>query len=381
MTGSDRVGSGLLAGCSADQALLAETTRRFLDDTSPLSTSSERSRVDPAWWQRGANIGWTLLLVGEADGGGSVSGSGLVDATLLAEQFGRVAAGGPLIPCNVVAQTLSTSASTEQRAGPLAALLSGMATAAWVPPSYDDATGRSTLGVRVGDDHDRVTLSGTVDGVEAAGTAEWLLIAADDHRGPTQLLIPAARPGVTIDELESVDLTRRLWRVQLDGVDATDAVVGRRGTAQDDLARQLRTATVLQCAELAGACREVLDFTIEYALNRYSFGRPIASYQALKHRFAEMRLNLETIVAITAAAADAAPTPSAGELASAAKASVSAHALALIQDCVQMHGGIGLTWEHPLHVYLRRAMLHAATFGTIEFHRQRVAVEQIREAG
>jgi alkylation response protein AidB-like acyl-CoA dehydrogenase len=119
----------------------------------------------------------------------------------------------------------------------------------------------------------------------------------------------------------------------------------------------------------------VFEFTVQWAFDRYSFGRPLASYQALKHRFADMRLWLEASFATAAAAARAvqAGDPDAAELASVAKAYIGERATDLIQDCVQLHGGIGVTWEHDIHLYLRRGTVNRTMFGTPGDHRRRLA--------
>ncbi len=136
------------------------------------------------------------------------------------------------------------------------------------------------------------------------------------------------------------------------------------------MARQLQAAVALQCAELTGVAGRVLEFTVEWAFDRSSFGRPLASYQALKHRFADMRLWLEASQAVAGAAAGAAAGwPEAAELTSVAKAYIGERATDIIQDCVQLHGGIGVTWEHDIHLYLRRATVDRALWGTPSEHR------------
>ena len=142
-----------------------------------------------------------------------------------------------------------------------------------------------------------------------------------------------------------------------------------------DVERQLLDAVVLQCFEMAGAVDRVFAFTVEYAEDRYSFGRPLVSYQALKHRFADMKMWLESCHATAAAAARAvdAGSPLAAELVSVAKSYIGDHAPVIVQDCVQLHGGIGVTWDHDLHLYLRRVVQDRAQFGTPRDHRERIA--------
>jgi alkylation response protein AidB-like acyl-CoA dehydrogenase len=132
---------------------------------------------------------------------------------------------------------------------------------------------------------------------------------------------------------------------------------------------------VLQCAEMVGATDRVFEFTVEYAQDRYSFGRPLVSYQALKHRFADMKMWLEASHASAVAAARSVDSESASapELISVAKSYIGDHTPFIMQECVQLHGGIGVTWDHDLHLYLRRLVVDRAQFGTPRDHRERVA--------
>ena len=138
--------------------------------------------------------------------------------------------------------------------------------------------------------------------------------------------------------------------------------------------RQSQIAQILQCAEVVGILDTVMDMTVQWAFDRHSFGRPLASYQALKHRFADMKIWLEACRATTRAAVAAvgARTPSADMSVSVAKSYVGEHAPNMLQHCVQLHGGIGVTWEHDLHLFLRRDTLYRSMFGTPEEHNLRV---------
>jgi alkylation response protein AidB-like acyl-CoA dehydrogenase len=221
-------------------------------------------------------------------------------------------------------------------------------------------------------------VNGVTRPVESAAQAKYLLVTGRGGaaEGPTQVLVPADAPGVSIAPMDTVDLTRRFSAVTFDGVRVpADRVVGEVGGAGDDVEHQLRLAVVISCAEAVGAMQAAFDMTVEWAFDRYSFGRPLASYQALKHRFADMKSWLETSHAITdaAAAAVSAGSPDAAELASAAKAFVGDYGSELLQDCVQIHGGIGVTFEHDLHLFLRRHTLDRALYGTPADHRQRLA--------
>ena len=198
-------------------------------------------------------------------------------------------------------------------------------------------------------------------------------------------LVPADAAGISIEPMHGVDLTRRFFSVSFDRVRLPlRALVGEAGRAEEQVLRQLEVALVVLNAESVGAMQSGFDMTLAWAFDRYSFGRPLASYQALKHRFADMKAWLEASHAVgdAAAAGVDARSSEASELVSAAKAYVGDYGAELLQDCVQLHGGIGVTFEHDLHLFLRRLTLNRALHGTPAEHRRRIAdlVERREEA-
>ncbi|MGH9097470.1 MAG: acyl-CoA dehydrogenase family protein [Acidimicrobiales bacterium] len=365
-----------------DQRLFRDTTRKFLQTTSPLETVRKLADTEPAgfdrkWWKRGAELGWVSMLVAEADGGGSVSGHGLLDLVLVAEEMGRLVSPGPLVPTNVVAAAIARSGTPDQRRHWLPDLVSGDAVGAWclgAPVAGIGTAGGKVEAVPQGDGYG---LDGWTGPVEAAGQADQLLVTTGDGSRLTQLLVAADAPGVTVVPAHGLDLVRRFAQVRFDQVAVgPEAVLGAAGGAADDVERQLQIAVVLQVAEMVGALDRAFEFTVEYAFDRYSFGRPLASYQALKHRFADMKTWLEASQATATAAARAVDSESASapELVSVAKAYVAERGPLILQDCVQLHGGIGVTWDHDLHLYLRRVVTDSTQLGTPADHRERVAV-------
>jgi alkylation response protein AidB-like acyl-CoA dehydrogenase len=154
-----------------------------------------------------------------------------------------------------------------------------------------------------------------------------------------------------------------------------EAVLGEAGGAAEQIERLFELAVTLQCASMAGVIERVFTFTLEYSFDRYSFGRQLASYQALKHRFADMKVWTEASLATAHAAARAVDNRSERgfELVSVAKSYIGEKAPLIVQDCVQLHGGIGVTWDHDLHLYIRRVVQDRALFGTPHDHRERVA--------
>jgi len=375
----------MLLTLTADQGLFRETTTQYLSgEASPDKIRSLRN--DPAgftasYWASGAGLGWTSLLVDEQRGGGSISGQGLVDLTLIAYEFGRHAAPGPLVDTNVVAAALNTVGGAHEEA--LDQLLSGDSVAAWCfdeprPHHFGD------IAVAVEVDGDNVVIKGVKRPVESAEQARYLLVTGRTGSGLTQVLVPRDTLGISLKRLHTVDVTRRFYEVTFTDVRVPrTALVADVGQADEQVARQLRIAAAILAAETVGAMQAAFDMTVEWAFNRYSFGRPLASYQALKHRFADMKTWLEASHAIADAAAVAmtSDTAEAGELVSAAKAFVGDYGAELAQECVQLHGGIGVTYEHDLHLFLRRITLDKVLYGTPTDHRQRIAkLAEQREA-
>lgn len=358
---------------SSDRKLFQATAREFLDKEYPLERIRGMEGSGPAfdrgWWRQAAELGWTSLLVPEELGGGSVSGRSVSDLTLLAEVLGAGVAPGPMLPVNVVLAGLVEVTGHEDL---IAALVSGERLATWAVyepgrPWEPLAPALTATPVDGG-----FRLDGDKDRVESIGECDLLLVSAMTPDGVAQFLVPADAGGVSVTPQWSVDLSRRFGAVRFDGVQvgAHDIV---RGAAV--LQRQTQIAQLIQCAEVCGGLDRVFAFTTQWAFDRYSFGRPIASYQALKHRFADMRTWLEACYATTAAAADAVQdrAPDAAELVSVAKSFVGDHSVRILQDCVQIHGGIGVTWEHDLHLFLRRATLNQSLYGTPQDHRLRLA--------
>lgn len=367
----------MLIDPTSEQEFLRQTTAKFLANEAPVSDvrklRDNPDGFDRSYWQRGAELGWTSFLVSEEAGGGSVSGRGLIDLTLIAHEFGRNAAPGPLLATNLVAAALSTS-GREEHAAVLAGLLDGTEIASWC---FEEPSRRvGEIGLEVVIDGDEAVLTGTKRPVEAAGQAGHLLVTGRSSSGLTQILVPNRTEGVSITPMDSVDLTRRFYIVEFDNVRVPiAALVGEPGAAEGSVERLLHQAMVIQCAESVGAMERGFEMTVEWAFDRYSFGRPLSSYQALKHRFADMKAWLEAGHAIADSAAEAVESNASdsAELTSVAKAYVGYYGGELLQDCVQIHGGIGVTFEHDLHLFLRRLTVNRMLFGTPADHRQRIA--------
>jgi alkylation response protein AidB-like acyl-CoA dehydrogenase len=367
----------MLLELSSEQEFFQKTTAKFLDGQAPV-TELRRLRDDKAgfgsdYWRRGAELGWTSLLVDERDGGVAVSSNGLVDLTLVAYEFGKHAAPGPLVSSNVVAGALSHARAD---ADLISGLLDGSAIGTWCMSEGAPSDGLSGIAFDITVEGKELVLNGVKRPVESADQASLFLVTGRTGGGLTQVVVPASAKGISLVPMRNVDLTRRFSVVTFDNVRVpATALLGCVGEAHDDVERQLQQALVILNAEAVGAMQRAFDMTVEWAFDRYSFGRSLASYQALKHRFAHMATWLQASHAISdeAARAVAEGSPEAGELVSAAKAYIGEYGIELLQDCVQLHGGIGVTYEHDLHLFLRRGTLARALFGTPDAHRRRVA--------
>ncbi|MDA2894930.1 acyl-CoA dehydrogenase [Mycolicibacterium sp. BiH015] len=370
----------------AEVELWVSTTKAFLDREAPLTRVRELHELgipfERDWWRRGAAFGWTALLVPEQLGGGSLSGDGVSELAMIAELFGRSAAPGPLLPVSAVAAALAESSTATAHADTLDALIDGTRVAAWAVDEPGAQFGDAPT-TRATTTPEGFRIEGIKDRVEAGSTADVFLVMARADDGCRQFLVPSDSPGVSVRPLAGVDLVRDYAAVEFDGVEVgSHAAVGTSLETAELVARQTMIVQLLQCAEMVGALDTVFDMTVAWAVDRHSFGRPLASYQALKHRFADMKTQFEACRAIVRqATGDVAARAGAAALSvSAAKAYVGEYSVKIIQDCVQLHGGIGVTWEHDLHVLLRRVEVDRALFGSTEEHWERLfALAKARE--
>jgi alkylation response protein AidB-like acyl-CoA dehydrogenase len=364
-----------------DQVLFHDTTIRFVEAELPLSRTREL-HDDPrgyqrSWLQKSAELGWFAMLVPEDLGGGSVSGDGLLDAAIVADVLGRHVQPGPFVPMNVVASALAAHGSERVRAEVLPGIVGGEVVATW---AFADERGVADNGagltaVRPGDGHADgagLVLTGTRGFVPEAVSADQLLVTATLDGEPVQALVPTDADGVTLRPLAGLDLSRRFAHVDLAGVALPDdALVGGGAAA---LEAQLHIAVVLTMAETVGAMDALFDMTVSYAKDRIAFGRPIGSFQAIKHILADQVLYLETgkAGAVAAAKAVAHGDEAAAEVVSMAAAYLGDQGPELAQECLQVHGGIGYTWEHDLHLLLRRIRANSVLYGEPSWHRERV---------
>jgi alkylation response protein AidB-like acyl-CoA dehydrogenase len=361
-----------------EQQAIRSTAREFL----AARYKSERIRelaesengFEQSDWEEMAELGWPGLALPEEWGG---QGLGIVDLAVLFEEMGYALAPAPLLSTTVAGLALAANGSDEQRERWLRPLARGevRGTIALFDAGTPAAIGGFEMEAKA--DGDGVVLDGEKVLVMDAASADFLLVAtADGHRH----LVERAADGVSVVPEKSIDLTRRLYSVGFDGVR-----VGPEATlsgSQGDYLPVLWRACVAIAAESTGVAQRTMEMAVEYAKDRQQFGRPIGAYQAVSHRCAQMLLeteNARSAVYGAAWAADAEPE-SLPLAASMAKAYASDAGWRVPDASIQAHGGIGFTWEHDLHFFLKRGKANAAAFGDARWHRDRVADLVLAEA-
>jgi alkylation response protein AidB-like acyl-CoA dehydrogenase len=372
-------------GLTNDQVLLRNTARRFIDDVCPLGVvrqrAGSRTPTDPDYARHAAELGWFSLLVDEGAGGGSVSGDGGVDAAVVAMERGRALQPGPFVAVNAIGRVLARAERDSLPFAVVTDLLAGDATASW---AVADEHGRfdGPLGVDARRHGDVYVLNGRKTLVVDGDLVEWLLVTAGDGGGVIQVLLRSDAPGLTFESVEFLDITRRVATVRFDAVTApTSSVVGEPGRAGGDVREQLQIAAMLTVAVSVGAMDALFTLALDYAKSRIAFGRPIGSFQAIKHSLADTSVRLESSKAVAAAAARAVSRrgPRVGEIVSMAKAYVGDASAELAQSCFQVFGGIGFTWEHDNHLYLRRLTADTSMYGDPAWHRELIWKEHAGE--
>ncbi len=320
----------------------------------------------PAWSALARDLGLAALLVPDEYGG---AGASAREAAVVAEEIGRCAAPVPFLTSAVAATATLVALGGDAAGDLLGRLAQGDETAALLLP----ATARSVTGHAL--DADGAALSGTVRNVVGVGggvRADVLLVPVRSGDGITLHAVPASDPGVTITDVVSLDMTRPVADVVLDGVDPT-ALSAEDATAAVD--HGLRVAAGLLAAEQVGVASWCLETTVAYLKERKQFGRAVGGFQALKHRLADLYAEVESARAAARYAAatlatDDADVPVAVAVAQAYCSDVAVHAA---EEAVQLHGGIGMTWEHPAHLALKRAKADQLLLGTPEQHRADLA--------
>ena len=355
-----------------DQDLIRSTARRFLQQRVPLERVRELMMSDDGFdrvlWKEIADLGWTGLVVPEEHGG---AGLGPVEMSVLLEEMGRMLTPGPFFASVVMAtNAIATIATPEQRAELLPALAAGekVATmAVFETPRGWDPAAPSTTAKR---DSRGWALTGEKRFVLAGHSADYLLVTATTPDGLGVFVVDAGADGVEIAQTNVLDPTRRQATLSLKGVVVDNGSRLGDGDATDGVRRTLALATAALASEQVGGAQRCMELSVEYAKTRHQFGRPIGSYQAIKHRCANMLMKVES--ARSAAYHAARVTDDAAEFRVAAPlaGSICSEAYVWVAgETIQVHGGIGFTWEHDAHLYLKRAKSSSLLLGSPHYQR------------
>ncbi|MFF2958877.1 acyl-CoA dehydrogenase family protein [Streptomyces sp. NPDC057963] len=345
---------------AAVRSLLADRC----DATAVLARVESGTPYDPQLWKAlAAGIGAAGLLVPEELGG---QGASHREAAVVLEELGRSVAPAPYLTSAVVATETLLGLGAQD--GPVAELLGDLAAGRKVavlavPFSAPEPGAAQPAGVVAG------VLEGTVTGVADASAADVLLVPTTDGL----YAVETAAAGVTVAPLVPLDLTRPLATATLAGAAGTRLADG--AAAVSAVRRGLLTGAGLLASEQLGIAEWCLSETVRYTRERHQFNRPVGSFQALKHRMAHIWLDVVSARAAARNAADALATgsPDTPVAVAVAQAYCSKAAVRAAEECIQLHGGIGMTWEHPAHLYLKRAKADSIAYGTAGHHREVIA--------
>lgn len=343
---------------------LRDSVRHLFADRCPPEVVAKAYDAAPQdfsdiWRTLAADLGVAGLLVPESLGG---AGASAREAAVVMEEIGRAVAPVPFLSSAVLATVALLRAGDTET---VAALARGELTAALVVP-LSTAPGDAVAGVSVGDGG----LSGRLGSVAGAAEADVLVVPAAGPGGLELHTVPRSAAGVEVSPVLALDMTRPLASVRFSG-----AASSRLGPADAAVADALATGAALLASEQLGVAQWCLDTTLAYVKQRKQFGRAIGSYQAIKHRLADLWFEVGAATAVARHAADtcASGDSDAATAASLAQAYCSGVAVHAAEECVQLHGGIGMTWEYPAHLYLKRAKSDQLALGTTYRHRALLA--------
>jgi alkylation response protein AidB-like acyl-CoA dehydrogenase len=360
---------------SDEQRGLVDSTRSLLSSKWSITRARDLidsgGGVDAEAWRLGTELGWPALAIAETEGG---LGQQAVDLALVARELGRSLAATPFIPTVVAADAIGRSAA-EQRSKLLQSISEGSLTATWAFAEFGQPWSVAGLTTRAHRRGDGYLLNGSKVSVQDADTATLLVVDALLDDVPARFLVPADADGVQIERQHTLDVTRSYSDVTLTDTPVDGAALCAAGdSAHSALTRTMALNTVLVCAELVGIGERLLAMTVDYVKERVQFGRPVGSFQAVKHKCADMRIWVQASTAATFYAAMTLDSDhhDADHATSVAKAYVSDAVNRVAGHALQLHGGIGFTWEHDLHLYIRRARVGALLSGDARSHREQL---------
>ena len=373
-------------GFSEEQEMLRDATRRFLDNECPSSFVRKMMEDDSAHatelWKKVAEQGWPAILIDEAHGG--VGGS-FLDMVVILEEMGRSLLPGPFLATALLGTpAILAGGSDEQKNAILPGVAAGetiLSLALAEQSGRYDAGGVALAATPKGEDF---LLSGEKFFVPDAHVADQIVVVTRTGQGATAedgislFVVDAKAPGVAITQLKTVDMTRRQCHVAFQDVAVPAAqVLGQVGAGWPIVQRTLDQAMAGLCAEMVGTGQQALDMAVAYAKERVQFGKPIGSFQAVKHKCVDMMVQVENARSLTYYAAWTVDenVPEARQAVPMAKAYCSDMCKTVTSEAIQVHGGIGFTWEHDMHLFYRRGLASEAAFGSAPVHREVVAQE------
>ncbi|HUA03969.1 MAG TPA: acyl-CoA dehydrogenase family protein [Solirubrobacteraceae bacterium] len=379
---------------SADRVAWREANRGFIARGYPIEQTrarlEQRVSLDRRRWAEACEMGWIAALVSPEHGG---LGAGPELFADLCEEIGRGLVGDPVAGCALSASVIAEDPALAAQSL-LGELIEGSACCAWCVAEDDRTPSAKAISLELELDGDGLVINGSKTYVLDADVADYLLVSARCDGSLRSVVVAADDTGVRITPARGLDLTRSVCRVDFDRVQVTPpAAEWDRSASAVAITRGLLLGGLLVCSDAIGAAERLMEMTVAYALQREVFGRTLASYQAVKHKCADMLCGIEgsRVAAVEAARALGATAGQDGEALAAAARSV--HVLGSFAgescsrtagDALQLHGGIGFTWEHDLHLYLRRVKADQALFGTVDSHREalgRMTVDDALAAG
>ncbi|WP_269745710.1 acyl-CoA dehydrogenase family protein [Mycobacterium celatum] len=356
-----------------EQRALRSTVADLMAKRSPESAvralTATDTGFDPAVWQELAAMGLVGLLIPEEHGG---AGAGPIELGIVAEEMGAALLVGPYLSTAVLVPSLLAAAGeVDESAAVLPRIAAGELIASVAFAEDGSARVPATIATCARAVGDGWQVTGCKNFVLDGGLAELVYVLALTDAGPAVFAVEADAPGVEVTPLTTVDLTRKQCRLQF--ADAPARLVGQLGSGVEVLGAALDSSAVALVGEQAGGARRVMDMAAEYAKTRYQFGRPIGSFQAVKHMCADMLLETESAVSAARFASESVARQSPSRIAdlALAQAYCSDAFVFVAATNIQVHGGIGFTWEHPAHLYLRRARGDAQLLGSPSWHRER----------
>jgi len=367
-------------GFSEEQEMLRDAAKRFLADNCPTKfvrqMMADATGHDQAFWKKIVELGWPGLLVPENYGG---QGGAFLDLTVVIEEAGKALVPGPFFTAALLGVPLVVEGGSEAQKKEL---LPRMAKGEFIgtlalaeAAGRFDADGVQMKATKSGSDY---TISGEKFFVPDAHVANGMAVAVrtsgSGEKGITLLLVPTNAKGVTITQLKTVDMTRRLCHVKFDNVKAS-GILGKPDEGWPILSRVLNIATAGLATEMVGTAQKALDMAVDYAKTRVQFGKPIGSFQAVKHKCVDMMVLVENARSLVYYACWTVDTNNDEQKTAVpmAKAYASDMAKNVTSEAIQVHGGIGFTWEHDMHLYHRRALAGEANLGNGPVHRETVA--------